>query len=196
MNKLKYILFFFSVFLTTVLNAQRIFKSEKFHFEVETDLDTTEVLTLSHFIDSELHSIHFVSLHPHCDTRDFFGTGKEIERCDFRTIIDRKSNKLQTNYIKTVVKINEEDFETLFSTLYRPKEYVSRGACYMPRHGILFYNQSGETIGFLEICFQCGNIYSLNLKQPLVNNESMSDLEKLFQKYMTDYFENNGKPKK
>jgi hypothetical protein len=29
--------------------------------------------------------------------------------------------------------------------------------CYIPRHGLVFYEQSGEPVGWVEICFECLN---------------------------------------
>lgn len=180
---------FFFLLLGGFSHSQSEFKSKKYHFSFQTNLDSIGTRQLESLVDTKIHSIYFISLNANARSSYFdYYTNKVVDLGFFSTII-RGNKKIEKDRINTVVKLKPEDYSELFTILYSPIDKNSRGSCYMPRHGIVFCDSKEEAIGFIEICFECSNIQVLTLFTPDFNQETLADLKKLFQKYMSENFE-------
>jgi len=81
------------------------------------------------------------------------------------------------NYVEKIV-LNEAQKDSLFLLLYGYKKGIEPiGAdCYWPRHMIAFYGQNDSKIGSINICFECGKMYS-----------DIKEFEFLCESQLTDY---------
>lgn len=111
----------------------------------------------------------------------FLGITKKEEYQIEKSII-LSNSQLDTSHIGNRHELNYEEFDKLFDLLYESESSNSRGACYNPRHGIIFYNSNGEINGYLEICFECYQMYSFpetpNIGPPV--SDKFNELKKLF----------------
>jgi hypothetical protein len=65
------------------------------------------------------------------------------------------------NYVEKII-LNEQQKDSLFRLLRGfEKDLNPIGAdCYWPRHMIAFYGKNDSLIGSIDICFECGQMYS------------------------------------
>jgi len=81
-----------------------------------------------------------------------------------------------------------EDFDTLITILYsntfNEKKKVSV-KCYYPRHGLLLYNHSGNSFGFIEICFECFKIKTTDTIPPVntLSETGFRTLKRILEEY-------------
>ena len=86
------------------------------------------------------------------------------EGCTYESIINRTSIsseaiELDIKYIGKRIKLNKSGYDSVMIILNENliDEAVAFNDCYWPRNGIIRYNSQGKMIGFLEVCFECGN---------------------------------------
>jgi hypothetical protein len=189
MNRLLYILLFFISFDS---HSQTL-RSSKYSVEIKTDLDSMLMDQFSSVLENEVASIKLVSLKPLCGMymrwNDSLSLETEVERCYFKSLIDFKTNEVDVKRFKTIVEINSEDVSKLLLAIYQPKSDFEEGACYEPRHGIVFYNNQNALIGYIEICFECSQIHVFG-KVPYPEQMAYEDymsIKEIFAGYMNDY---------
>lgn len=80
---------------------------------------------------------------------------KAVKKCYLKGALN--SNSIEHSKI---IKKKELKPTKLVRFLLKTLEKQSSGAtlCYSPRNAILFYNELGEVISYLEICFECDHI--------------------------------------
>lgn len=78
------------------------------------------------------------------------------------TPIDK--NMIASKYVKDEITLTEDQIDQLTEILYNynySKDLKSwgstHGACYEPRHSIVFLNSSDKVFGYFELCFTCEN---------------------------------------
>lgn len=132
-----------------------------------------------------VNKIELVELIPYCSIRKhrigFLGIRIKHEYFRESTIM-LDNSQLDTTHIGNSFELCQDQFEYLFDLLYNSEISSSRSACYNPRHGIIFYNSIGEICGYIEICFECTQMYSFpetpNLGPP--ESEKFEELKQLF----------------
>ncbi|HEX8575417.1 MAG TPA: hypothetical protein VF677_03905 [Flavobacterium sp.] len=76
--------------------------------------------------------------------------------------------------------------DILYNTCSKYNSYsYDKNGCYNPRNAILFYNDSGEIYEYLEICFECNQMFAEPKKIPGLQdycNVAYTDLEAFFSK--------------
>ena len=133
----------------------------------------------------EVDKIELVELKPYCYIQKyrsrFLGLTKKYERCTEASII-RSNSQLDSTHIGKRYELPKNKFDYIFDLLYNSESSNDRAACYNPRHGIIFYDSTGNINGFLEICFECNQIYSFpetpNPGPPIL--EKFNELKNLF----------------
>jgi len=151
-------------------------------------------------VKSFIHSvakIELIRLLPYCsqETRfiDSLNQNKVIEKCYAESIIfcedimNDSTCKIDESHIGKRVQLSKDnnDTDSLFKLLYESKRVEYMTICYMPRHGILLYDQQNKLLGLIEICFECNRIArTVNIPEiGLISDESFEDLRKIFDKY-------------
>ncbi|WP_131536535.1 hypothetical protein [Pedobacter nototheniae] len=73
-----------------------------------------------------------------------------------------KNGILDKSLVKEKRNLSDTEINNLTDLLYnygyRSKKYgvlISKGACYDPHNAILFFNEKGKVIEYIEICFDC-----------------------------------------
>lgn len=185
--------FYILIFFISINTHSQILRSIKHSFEIQTELDSVLMNQLSSLLEKDVASIKLVSLEPVCGMYmkwiDSLSMESEIERCHFKTLIDSTSHSVDVDRFKTIIEIKPEDISELLTAIYRPKSQFEVGACYEPRHGIVFYNNVNELIGYIEICFECSQIHVFG-KVPFPGQMAFEDymrIKKIFARYMNDY---------
>lgn len=139
--------------------------------------------------------IEFVEVLPICDSVYRYNNDEHAYNvsvfCDYFSIIEPSKTvkeapqSIELNRIGKKELVKQSDFNQLFELLYNRKSDQPANYCYEPRHGICFYGEGNEFIGFLEICFECSNTLSTH-QVPLVQNISSSGF-KLLRGLFTTY---------
>ncbi len=189
MIRILYILIFF----ISIDTQSQTLRSKKHSIEIKTELDSMLMDQFSSVLENEVTSIKLVSLEPSCGMYmkwiDSLSLESEEERCYYMTLIDFKTNEIDVERFKTIVEINSEVVSELLTAMYQPKSEFEIGACYEPRHGVVFYNNQNELIGYIEICFECSQIHVFG-KIPFPGQMAYEDymrIKKIFARYMNDY---------
>lgn len=93
------------------------------------------------------------------------------------------NSQLDTAHIGNRYELDTMHYDQLYSILYESKSTNLLTMCYNPRNGIIFYDSAGEMIGYVEICFECGRMYTLS-GTPFLgerSDESYEELKTLFE---------------
>lgn len=131
---MKISLIIFNLFLTTGLFAQNNFSVVQIGQIAPTMIETRVYI----------------------DSTDTFGT-IEVER--FYSVI--QSDSVAKSKLKNEKLLQLEDWNVIWKILKPTPEELSRvtdrevADCYIPRHVLTFYDENGELIGLIEICFEC-----------------------------------------
>ncbi|MFK7786876.1 MAG: hypothetical protein AB8B56_17275 [Crocinitomicaceae bacterium] len=101
------------------------------------------------------------------------------------SIEDELFCKVDSSRLSGHVELSSSDIDTLLGILYTTEQSNYIDLCYNPRHGIIFYNDSNEFMGFLEICFECKRVESNDkiLDPGLLNTEAFVRLRKIFDEH-------------
>lgn len=87
---------------------------------------------------------------------------------DFSKITYKKQAKEMNSFFQVFISSTKNTVHT-------------KGICYEPRNGILFFDKEKKLIAYMEICFQCGNTYTLKeLGSVGFTSEQYAELEYLF----------------
>ncbi|SHK68412.1 hypothetical protein SAMN04488007_3638 [Maribacter aquivivus] len=156
------------------------------------------------FMDNNI--VELITILPKCYTRGYpifseDGTeriGREtVENCDYESIIIKNEEgfkndivTIKTKYVGQKVKLKKSDYKKVLkipdNKLSETSETIIVVAdCYIPRHGLNFYDSSQRLTGFLEICFEC-NRYEISGNVPLemiILGEDLSSIKKVFEEY-------------
>jgi len=154
----------------------------------------------------ENNKLELISILPKCYTRGYpifseDGTErigrKTVENYDYESIIIKNEEgfkndivNIRNEYVGQKVKLKKSDYKKVLripdKKLSETSETIVVVAdCYIPRHGLSFYDSSGRLTGFLEICFEC-NRYKTAGDVPLdmiVLGEELSSIKKVFNDY-------------
>ncbi|MEX1003181.1 MAG: hypothetical protein WDZ35_13770 [Crocinitomicaceae bacterium] len=91
-----------------------------------------------------------------------------------------------TSKLGTGEKLSEKFLGKIHSKIARYGEAMQMGLskCYIPRHGIIYYNAKGRPLASLSICFECGKISMWSEKKiPDINHQSNHDWDKVEQQF-------------
>lgn len=140
------------------------------------------------FLKTEFSKIELVTIEPECKSMKEKIEGKffkkKIISCTQTSVIyhnpDTNSRLINKNILE------KEDYQTLLNIFYR--DTINGGnnmSCYEPRHGVLFYDETGKYCGFIEICFYC---YSIRVTHEIPSYSQLGIrefelLRNLFHKY-------------
>lgn len=181
------------IFFISLSAHSQTLRSTKHSIELRTELDSILMDQFSSVLENEVKTIKLVSLEPVCSMYmkwdDSLSLESQEERCYFKTLINLKTNSIDVGRFKTIVDLKPDDVSEILTALYQPKSEFEAGACYEPRHGIVFYNNQNELIGYIEICFACSQIHVFG-KVPFPGQMAYEDymrIKKIFARYMTDY---------
>ena len=61
-------------------------------------------------------------------------------------------------------RLTAEQIDVLVSAITGKHQPVGGALCYIPHHGFVFYDKDSKILGHVEICFMCGNYYSMPRK--------------------------------
>lgn len=83
-----------------------------------------------------------------------------------------KNGQLIEGDCKQILALSQQQIDSLADVLYNYNysdsltvKRLTVGACYEPRHAILFYNNTGKLFAYLELCFECrGNDTNMRLQ--------------------------------
>ena len=89
------------------------------------------------------------------------------------------------------IQLNQAQIDTLSNILFNYKVTIKGNVsseikgCYTPRNTIIFLDKAENPIGYIEICFECGNIYCSDEGLDEITNtrlcsEKLSSLHQLF----------------
>ena len=109
-----------------------------------------------------------------------FVSFKNLETQDGETFYDGHSipklnGKVDVVKLLEVKVANIYEINSLTNILFnyglkRESNTIETVGCYEPRNAILFYNSNGEIFEYIEICFQCKQMYYGNNKADIVQN--------------------------
>lgn len=171
-------------FVSTVFSQS--LHSDKYEVHVDsTSLDESKCAELSSLLENEIASIQFVSLLPFERTDTLRSDSVLIRKVyTFKSIfVDHDS--VDFTKIKNRVTLQHRDVNRVMQALYEHREYGISGVCYMPRHGISFLSQTGDLLGFIEICFECSGLISTDsMKVNSLYSDQYDTLERIFRSYM------------
>jgi len=150
------------------------------------------------FIDSKTTYIELIKILPKCRIATYFNDdgSKTFEKECFNETIIKKDNfidsgvkiELEEDLVGMKNIIKNSDFKAFLKSLYGQKvdlKDYTIDSCYVPRHGICFYDSDKKRIGFFEICFECRN-YKTAGEIPrliLLSETEFEVLMELFAKY-------------
>lgn len=101
----------------------------------------------------------------------------------------------ESNYVTAVnhnrfairKELSQEHYYLLYRLFYTPSETDLHpyGLCYYPRHAILFSSAQGETLAYVEICFECKQKKWLGMLPTLISYDKnrWNELKELFAMY-------------
>lgn len=136
--------------------------------------------------------IELIELKPYCYEdvvkSDSINSNVKKLRCFAESIIERDSKNDSTYLNWSLVgkreQLNQKDFELLFQAIFEVdfEHYIT--VCYEPRHGILFYSENDELIGYVEICFYCSRLEDINFNLDFGTppKETLDYLKRIFTK--------------
>ena len=94
---------------------------------------------------------------------------------------------MKEDYIGKRTNLKKSDYDKLFgvSDNLASESIIVVADCYMPRHGLMFYDSELKLKGFLEICFECNRIEIIGeIPLGLISfGEEMSNLKIIFNEY-------------
>lgn len=109
-----------------------------------------------------------------------FVSFKNLETQDGETFyyshsIPKLNGKIDVEKLLEIKAANVSEIDSLTNILFnyglkRKSNTIEPVGCYEPRNAILFYNSSGEVFEYIEICFQCRQMYYGNNKTDIVEN--------------------------
>ena len=160
---------------------------------------------------TENNKLELITILPKCYTTGYpkfneNGTeriGREtVEECDYESIIiENKTGlengvvELRNEYVGQKIKLKKSDYKNVLKIPSKKVdsliEVVVIADCYIPRHGLNFYDSKQNLVGFLEICFECNRFETAGeVPLNLVSfGEEMSNLKKVYEEY--NLLENN-----
>ncbi len=90
---------------------------------------------------------------------------------------------IDTSHINYIIDLEPSKWNEFTNIINCPLTN-SRAMCYDPRHGILFFNQDGEIISYLELCFESSVAYQIGYqlyqREFNLSSEQFEELKKLF----------------
>jgi hypothetical protein len=120
---------------------------------------------------TKVDKIELAQLEPYCTTGKrpvgLFGRMKKVQVCYAESVLrcNQDEGKLtctiDTSHLGSRSILDKGRFDYLFNLLYMQTPSNVLMSCYNPRHGIIFSDSDGLIIGFIEICFECSQIYAL-----------------------------------
>ncbi|MEP2238464.1 MAG: hypothetical protein ABJI22_08895 [Maribacter sp.] len=148
-------------------------------------------------------TVKLITILPKCitETHSIFNeefteriSSKTVENCDYESIIINKKSSLRNSevdlkddYIGKRISLKESDYDRLFrvSDSQVSESIIVVADCYMPRHGLMFYDSELRLKGFLEICFECNRIETVGeVPIGIISfGEEMSNLKKIYNEY-------------
>lgn len=154
-------------------------------------MDTNYVLQVQqdaeHFF-SNLHRIELVELKPALKIhhyRNRFGLKRtRHEYWNISCIRSRHGDSLSIDTLRigNRCELDTSQFTPLIQALYFSELSFGHTSCYEPRNGICFYNNVNEFIGFIEVCFECGQMKGSGAPCMTVYDKvSMEDLKVFFE---------------
>lgn len=91
---------------------------------------------------------------------------KEFILCDSLSILHPKK------WPKDRVELSGPQVNKLLTILNSPSNFQgSQSGCFFPRHTFVFVNPDNKICGFVQICFQCSQVYS----EPFFSNKIQKD---------------------
>lgn len=147
------------------------------------------VRTHARLFFTEVEEIELVQLKSYCLIKKrpvgIFGRMKKVRVCYNESVMRSSSvDRIDTSHIGRSYMLNEDEHNYLFKLLYssEPAHILS---CYNPRHGIIFYDSTGMISGFIEICFECDQMYALpnTPNMGFTNVETFDKLKLLFEEH-------------
>ena len=176
--------------------------NDDFLFSIEQSDSITN--NVRFFVETKLSSIELVTLLPQCDSvretiynddiTEILGH-KMVQDCYEETIIvpdksvhDMANVRLKENRIGKRSSLEKRDVEKVLSILYKPNAFLEEypvSSCYLPRHGICFFDESKSLIGFFEVCFECNGFRTVGeIPVNIEFSESkFENLKQLYKKY-------------
>lgn len=137
------------------------------------DQEELSELPLENWIRDSVYRISLVYLIPYPSSNAGYFRAKSVIR----------EQSIDTSRINYIIDLDPSKWNEFTNIINCPLSN-SRAACYDPRHGILFFNQEGEIISYLELCFECSVAYQIGylLYEPDFNpsSEQFEELKKLF----------------
>lgn len=144
------------------------------HYELPRIPSASYLEKLKKFTTQQFDRVELVRLKPQ-------GTAENPE---WNTILDEKGY-VDEDRIESRASISGESLTEVFKIFFDLQDDEQSSFCYNPRNGILFYDQEGNYLGFVELCFECYNSkYSSTL--PLCQSPDLngfSRLRKIFAQY-------------
>ncbi len=174
-------------------------KSIKYDFSFPSSYSEIKTKEINYFINSDVKFIELVQLIPYCEKIDSTFSDslqKYIVRksdCFNESILEindklnvfERVSKIDETHIGVRKKLQKKDFRLLFKSIFGGEKPTILNVCYNPRHGLYFYNNKKQFLGFLEICFECGTIdYTVGIPGEIeISEKEFKILKDLFKKY-------------
>jgi hypothetical protein len=95
---------------------------------------------------------------------------------DEEFVISGKLNPLISDSIG--VSLSEKRIHQLNRILSSPDKYIGYPVmeCFLPRHGVVFWDKDNKPIAWISVCFECGNMKA----NPNVDKEELIGLRSFF----------------
>lgn len=138
----------------------------------------------SSFYYSKFSKIELISINPVLYT-EFNNFKKKIDTLFIPETIIIDSSKIDFSRINERSQItNSIEINNIMNLLYKnyQPEHLEYFCGYQPRNGMLFYDEQGQLVGFLEICFECNGFRNFATAPEMQNycDEMIINLKNLF----------------
>ena len=158
--------------ISVCLFFQLSLKAQGTLYPLEVQEELSE-LPLENWIRDSVSRISLVRLIPYPSPNAGYYRAKSVIR----------EGGIDTSHINYIMDLDPSKWNEFTNIINCPLTN-SWAACYDPRHGILFFNQGGEIISYLELCFECSVAdqigYQLYLRDFNLSSEQFEELKKLF----------------
>lgn len=171
------------------------FINEKYHLDFTTYLSQKNSDSLNQVLNDQVAYAKLVSLRPILKYKGRPENHVEYEEFESAIHFDRKNKGVNERKFLNSVLIDSSAIKEIILLYYQKNmdsiQVYSVGACYFPRHGVVFYDINDEIIAYLEVCFECTRTNYIGIF-PSYNDladKQFDNLKRIFKTYMLDYFE-------
>lgn len=171
------------------------FVNEKYHLDFTTYLSQKNSDSLNQVLNDHVAYAKLVSLRPILKYKGTPENHVEYEEFESAIRFDRITKGVNERKFLNSVLVDSSSIKDIILLYYQKNmdsiQNYSVGACYFPRHGVVFYDINDEIIAYLEVCFECTRTNYIGIFPGYndLTDKQFDNLKLIFKKYMLDHFE-------